>query len=53
MTIQSNGSFLSLSVSHGVFHMAAQVKLIKLLIVYIIFGLLGVLKYKLVRKFSK
>lgn len=44
MTIQSHGSFLDISVSHGVFHMAAQVRLLNLLIGYAIVGLLIALK---------
>jgi hypothetical protein len=39
MTISSHGSFLDISVSHGVFKMAAQVRLVNLLIAYVILGL--------------
>jgi len=53
MKIQSNGSFLEVSTSHGIFHMSAQVKLINLLVAYFIFGIIAVIKWKIMRKFSK
>lgn len=40
MKISNNGSFLDVSVSHGLFNMNAQVKLVNLLIGYAILGLI-------------
>jgi len=45
MKIQSCGSFLDVSVSHGIFHMAAQVKLVNLLIGYAILGLIILVRW--------
>lgn len=53
MTIKSHNSYLDVSVSHGIFHMAAQVKLTDLLLGYLFFGILAIIKFKLMRKFSK
>lgn len=43
MRIQNNSSFLDVSVSHGCFKMAAQVKLENLLVAYAILGLIIVI----------
>lgn len=53
MTIQSNGSFLSLTVSHRVFHMVAQIKLVNLLVCYAVMFLLFFLWRCLRRRFFK
>jgi hypothetical protein len=45
MKIQSYGSFLDASVSHGIFHMSAQVKLVNLLIAYLILGVIILLRW--------
>lgn len=50
MKIQSNGSFLEVSTSDGIFHMSAQVKLVNLLVMYVIFGCIGFLKFKLMTR---
>lgn len=53
MKLQSNGSFLEVSTSHGIFHMAAQVKLVNLTIAYVVLGLIAIIKWKLIKKFLK
>jgi hypothetical protein len=45
MKIQSHGSFLDVSVYHGLFKMAAQIRLINLLIGYIIIGLIIAIRW--------
>lgn len=45
MRVESRGSFLDVSVSHGLFHMTAQVKLVNLLIGYAILGLIIVIRW--------
>lgn len=45
MRVESHGSYLEVSVSHGIFNMAAQVKLVNLLIGYAILGLIFAVRW--------
>jgi hypothetical protein len=45
MRIESRGSFLDVSVSHGLFNMKAQVKLVNLLIGYAILALIFAIRW--------
>lgn len=45
MRISNRGSFLDVSVTHGIFNMAASVKVANLLIGYLIFGLIILVRW--------
>ena len=45
MELSSHGSFLEVSVSHGIFNMAASVKLVNLLVAYILLGLIFAVRH--------